>query len=359
LIRGPAALAALVVFPSLLRAQEASVFLGASHARYADSLSGTAGFAAVRLGTDTRLRAARLEGSYSRFANGGWALQAGGQTTVLWSVARSGRIWAGIAAGAGLSDFEAGTASGTAAGGPLMVWRVKSSYLSLGGTGGVVRRIDATWHGLGSASLRWQWVPGGPLGLDLGVSGTVADTQRFADLSSALRFSTPTAQALLVLGVRAGDLSDGLWGSAELDWSLVPALRFEAAAGRYPPDLTGFTDGLFAQAGVRLYALGTGRATAARRSAALVVEPREEGLVRVRVRLRRAVAEAAIAGEWNAWNPVPLRREGREWVADLRLEPGIYRYAIVADGVWTLPDGVGGMDDGFGGRVGMLAVRVR
>jgi hypothetical protein len=308
----------------------------------------------VRLATDTRLRAARLEASYSRFANGGWALQAGGQTTALWSVAPSGRIWAGIAAGAGLSDFEAGTASGTAAGGPLLVWRMRSSYLSLGGTGGVVRRIDATWHGLASGSLRWQWVPGGPLGLDLGVSGTVADTQRFADLSAALRLSAPDLQALVVLGARAGDLAGGLWGSAEVDWSPVPRLRFEAAAGRYPQDLTGFTDGLFAQAGVRVYARGSGRATAPRRSAALVVEPRDEGLVRVRVRLARGVAEAAIAGEWNAWNPQPLRREGREWVLDLRLAPGMYRYAIVADGVWTLPDGVVAMEDGFGGKVGVL-----
>jgi hypothetical protein len=354
LIRRPAALAALVVCPGLLRAQEASVFLGASHARYADSLSGTAGFAAVRLGTDTRLRAARLEGSYSRFANGGWALQLGGQTTALWPVAASGRIWAGVAAGAGLSDFEAGTASGTAAGGPLVVWRVRSSYLSLGATGGAVRRIDSTWHGLASGSLRWQWVPGGPVSLDLGVSGTAADTQRFADLSTALRLSAPTAQALLVLGARAGDLSDGLWGSVELGWSPVPRLRVETAAGRYPRDLTGFTDGFFAQAGVRLYARGSGRPTAARRQAALVVEPGGEGMVRVRVRLARAVAEAAIAGEWNAWTPVPLRREGREWVAELRLEPGMYRYAIMADGVWTLPDGVVGMDDGFGGKVGVL-----
>ena len=358
MIRRPAAIAALVVFPGLLRAQEASVFLGAAHARYADSLSGTAAFAAVRLGTDTRLRAARLEASYSRFANGAWALQAGGQTTALWSVAPSGRIWAGIAAGAGLSDFVGGSASGTAAGGPLVVWRVRSSYLSAGATGGVVRRIDSIWHGLASGSLRWQWAPGGPLRVDLGVSGTVADTQRFADLSTALRFSATTAQALLVLGARAGDLADGLWGSVELDWSPVPILRFETAAGRYPRDLTGFTDGFFAQAGVRVYARGTGRATAARRPAALVVEPGDGGLVRVRVRLGPAVAEAAIVGDWNAWNPVPLRREGREWVADLQLAPGLYRYAIVADGVWILPDGVAGMDDGFGGKVGMLVVRM-
>jgi hypothetical protein len=53
---------------------------------------------------------------------------------------------------------------------------------------------------------------------------------------------------------------------------------------------------------------------------------------------------------------VPLARDDGTWSASLRLAPGIYKYAIVADGEWTLPDGVAAMDDGFGGRVGILVV---
>jgi hypothetical protein len=339
----------------LLRAQEASVFLGASRGRLADSLAGTAGFAAVRLGGDSRLRAARLEASYSQFVGGGWAGQAGAHATALWPVGGRGRLWTGLAAGGVLSDYRGGNANGTAAAGPLVVWQAARSYLSFGLTGGAVRRIDATWDAVATGSLRWHWAPGGPVRLDLGVNGTAADTLRFADLSTALRVTVSRASALLVLGARAGDLVNRPWGSVELAWSPLAAVNLEAAAGRYPPDLTGYTEGLYAQAGIRLYARGSGRA--ARRPAALVVEPGTDSVVRVRVRLGRAATEAAIAGEWNAWDPVPLRREGDAWVADLRLAPGLYRSAIVADGVWTLPDGVGGVDDGFGGKVGVLVVR--
>jgi hypothetical protein len=233
------------------------------------------------------------------------------------------------------------------------VWRSASSYLSVGVSGGAVRRVDSTVHALASGSLRWQWLPGGPLSLEVGLSGTAADPQRFADASTAIRLSASRARALLVLGVRAGDLADGPWGSVELAWSVAPPLSVEAAAGRYPRDLTGFAQGFFAQAGIRVYARGTGRGPAPPRRAALTVEPGPDGAVRLRVRLP-AASEVAITGEWNGWEPVPLRREGTAWVVDLRLEPGVYRYAIVADGVWTLPDGVVGIDDEFGGKVGVL-----
>jgi hypothetical protein len=357
LIRGAAALGILVSAAGLLRAQEASLFLGGSHARYADSLAGTAGFAALRLGQDVGGRAVRFDAGYSRFADGGWAVQAGGQTTALWPVESRRRVWAGLAAGGVLSDFQDGPASATVAAGPLAVWRIGTSYFSLGVSGGAVRSIDATWQAVGGGSVRWQWGPDGPLNLDLGVKGTAADSQRFADLSVGFRVTAGGVRGLAMLGVRAGDLADNPWGSVELAWSPMRAVTIEAAAGRYPRDLSGFTEGFYGQGGVRLYLLGTGRAAPARRPAALAIESRRDGsVVVVSIRLPRDVAQAAIAGEWNAWEPVALRRQGDRWLGELRLAPGWYRYAIVADGEWILPEGVAGLDDGFGGTVGVLVV---
>lgn len=354
MIRGAAVVTALALFSGLLAAQEASVFLGGTRARYADSVSGTGGFVALRLGTAQGLRAGRLEGAFSRFADAGWALQLGGQGTTLWRLGRD--LWAGLSAGGTLNDFENGNASGTAAGGPLVVMTAGRSLVAVGLTGGAVRRLDSTWSALGGASLRWQ-VPAGAVTLDLGAGGTVADTLRFADLSVGLRAAWRAARLSAVLGARAGDLGEGAWGSLEAAWVPHPRVALEVMAGRYPPDLTGFAEGLYAQAGIRLYGWGTGRPRIAPRHALAVrADPRADGTVRLVLRLGRTARQVAIAGDWNGWEPVPLTRGDGGWVASLRLEPGIYKYALLADGEWILPDGVTGMDDGFGGKVAVLVV---
>lgn len=66
-----------------------------------------------------------------------------------------------------------------------------------------------------------------------------------------------------------------------------------------------------------------------------------------------------LAGTFNAWQPTPMRRAGDRWVAELRLEPGIYEYAFVAaDGSWFVPEGTPGRKpDGFGGFVATIVVR--
>ncbi len=66
----------------------------------------------------------------------------------------------------------------------------------------------------------------------------------------------------------------------------------------------------------------------------------------------------AIAGDWNDWTAVAMRREGRgRWTVELPLAPGVYRYALLVDGrAWAVPDGVPSLPDDFGGRVGVLVV---
>lgn len=331
------------------------MFLGGTRARYADSVSSTGGFVSLRVGTGQGVRAAHLEGSFSQFADAGWAFQVAGQGTVLW---RGGGWWGGLAVGGSFNDFQNGTPSGLAAGGPLALVQVGRSFVTAGLTGGAVRQIDSTWMALASASVRWQVAPArGPLLVDFGAVATKADTLAFADVSVGGRVVGAAVRLAGVLGVRAGDLSDGAWGSLEGAWIPHPRVALEATVGRYPRDLTGFAEGVYAQIGVRLYASGVGRRTiAAPRALAVWAEPRNDGRVRVTVRLGRAAREVALAGDWNGWEPVPLTQDGDVWSATLAIPPGTRTYAIVADGEWTLPDGVTGMDDGFGGRVGMLVV---
>lgn len=68
--------------------------------------------------------------------------------------------------------------------------------------------------------------------------------------------------------------------------------------------------------------------------------------------------ELAIAGDFNNWYPVPMQREGDEWVIRLPLAPGVYHYAFRSgNGDWFVPPSVPGRrDDGMGGHVAMLVV---
>jgi hypothetical protein len=88
------------------------------------------------------------------------------------------------------------------------------------------------------------------------------------------------------------------------------------------------------------------------------VEPVGEGRVRVLLRARGSVDRLEIAGEWSDWEAVSLARhsDGR-WITELQLEPGVYRYALLADGEWTVPEGAVTVSDEFGGVVALLVVR--
>jgi hypothetical protein len=351
-IRGVGVAAALLC-ASVLEAQEGSLFVGGSRARYADSLDGTAAFAAGRLRAGHGLKAADLDAAFSAFTSGGWALQLTGQTTVLWRAGRSRGPYVGFAGGAALNAYQGGTPSGSFAAGLLVAVAAGSSYLSLGAAGGTVRRVDSTWSPLRSISARWQWAPAGVLSVDAGVTYTGSDTNRLADASLGFRTRAGAVRAAAVAGTRIGDLADGPWGSLELVWQTTPVVSIEASAGRFPQDLAGFSHGLYAQAGVRLATRGAGGPALP----PLTVTPLDGGRVRVALRYRRPAATLAITGDWNGWTEVPLRHERGWWIVELVLPRGVHHFALVADGNWTLPDGVRGIADEFGGQVAQLIVQ--
>jgi hypothetical protein len=74
--------------------------------------------------------------------------------------------------------------------------------------------------------------------------------------------------------------------------------------------------------------------------------------------VRAAKGRPAIAGDFTGWKPVPMQRDGSRWTYMVKLEPGAYHYAFVAeDGTWFVPESVAGrQDDGMGGHVALLVV---
>jgi hypothetical protein len=94
------------------------------------------------------------------------------------------------------------------------------------------------------------------------------------------------------------------------------------------------------------------------RLAPLIAQRRGGGdsvVVRFRMDAERSVA---LAGDWNSWQPVPLRSLGGDiWEGALILAPGTYHFNLFVDGAeWVVPGGVATVPDGMGGLVAVLTV---
>jgi hypothetical protein len=344
--------------PSLeVRAQEISLFAGGAHAKYADSLSGTAGTGSVRIRSYRPLTAFDFQGSLSQFTTGEWAAQVGGNATHFWRL--SGTVSGGVAASGSYADFERGAWSGFGTAGPMLAVSGRSFLVTAGASAGATRTIDEAAFATLAGAVRGRIVPVEGLSFDLGWFGTLArETVVFADVTSGI---TWTAGPLLLAAsgaVRVGDLNDDPWGQLRVQVTPRPAFRIEAAAGRYPRDLTGFTDGLFVQAGVRLVFGSASPRQPVLPTTGIVVERTADDAVRLIVRFAGTPSDLAIAGDFSQWDPIPLQRDrDGVWSVILAIPPGVHTYAIIADGTWTLPDDVAGIDDEFGGKVGVLVVR--
>lgn len=80
---------------------------------------------------------------------------------------------------------------------------------------------------------------------------------------------------------------------------------------------------------------------------------------RFRLAASEAVAGPGVAGSFSDWEPIPMQRDGDDWVLELTLEPGIHEFAFVAaDGSWFVPEETPGRKpDGYGGFIATLVVR--
>ncbi len=353
----PLALALFVVCTTAVTAQDLSVAAGAVHARYADSITGTAASLSARWRGSSSSVSGLAEGGVSQFVTGEWAAHfaAYGAGMLLGSE----RAALGVAGGGDVNAVEGGAWSATTAVGPVLSATIGPVFATLGASLGGVRRVDASSFTLAALTLRTQTTLGDVVALESGFSGVVADSVRYADLTLGVTLRAARLQVGLSGGARAGDLADDPWGHVSAEYTLGPIASLEGALGRYPQDVSGFTDGLFGALGVRLRLTRDARARFAPRPApALTVERVGDGRVRVTV-MHPAAERLELAGEWNGWSPVPMMSLGGDrWTVELTLPPGIYQFALVADGAsWTVPDGVATISDDFGGRVALLVVR--
>ncbi|HEY6061700.1 MAG TPA: glycogen-binding domain-containing protein [Gemmatimonadales bacterium] len=147
-------------------------------------------------------------------------------------------------------------------------------------------------------------------------------------------------------------------GNAFLQVFVGPLVSFELGGGSYLREpYQGFPRGRFFSIGARIGSTRPARAAAPKQPGPLVPQRRGDSLV-VRFRFRDVQA-VAIAGDWDSWQPHPLRPVGDNlWEGAFVLSPGRYRFNLLVDGrTWVVPGGVATVPDGAGGMVGVLLVR--
>lgn len=341
---------------------QASLAVGGVHARFADTLTGSAGAIGGRIAFESPNLRAVFDGDYTRFTTGSWASRLSGMALGI-RVLRSG-LGLGLRADAAADYLGSDAWSGATSAGPLLAVPAGPWLAVVGASAGAVRRIDASSDGMVNASFTLRRLLG-PWSVDAGLAGTRAGAVRFADVSVGADYRGAAFGFGATVGTRSGDLAGDPWAQAQGELRVAPWASLEAAVGTYPRDLTGFTRGLFVSLGMRLgagsraqasRALSSLRRTGAADARAAVVTD-ASGTARA-IFVVPGAARVAIAGEWNSWTPVALTPLGHNsWQATLPLREGVYRFSLIVDGErWVVPPGVPTVPDDLGGRAGLLIV---
>lgn len=247
-------------------------------------------------------------------------------------------LWGGARAATARTSFEAAPLRGA----PLPGASSQSRSL-LGPAFGGGLFLPTRDH-QGSVSLSYREEHGSPAGVSV------------VDRTAALGIRQGRLALTGSLGVRRAPDERRTFGGARLAITLVRGVDMLGSAESYPSNrLTGAPGGRTFTAGL---VLGIGGPRS------LKPLPKPAGIPAVHAGFTRLSFSAPratrveVAGDWNAWNTVPLSRTTNGvWYVDLAIPPGRYRYAFRIDGKsWDVPKGVAAVNDGFGGKSAWLSV---
>ena len=79
---------------------------------------------------------------------------------------------------------------------------------------------------------------------------------------------------------------------------------------------------------------------------------------RVRIRMQAPAGARAVAvlGDFSLWEPVPMRRAGGEWLAEVDVPHGTHHYGFLVDDEWYVPDDTQDVVPDEWGRVSAILV---
>jgi hypothetical protein len=156
---------------------------------------------------------------------------------------------------------------------------------------------------------------------------------------------------------RAGRWLDPVLNDAE--WAAGADLRLTGRSWVWTSFRQDAPDPLYRNSPRRTWSVGVTRRLGGVSAPALAIQSHSAGEVLLRVPANGAPGdELSVGGDFNGWQPIPMRRDGNDWIVKLPLAPGVYHYAFRnALGEWFVPPAVPGRrDDGMGGQVALLLV---
>lgn len=271
-----------------------------------------------------------------------------------------GRAPFAVSANAAANTRSDGAAAGAAVVIGERVWVLGGGGRALGA--GVSTGVIEGSPGITALRLRARtWWQAGSIQPSLSIESTGLRDGWYTDVTGSATVDRGRIVASVWAGARVGPVYGSIGvGSVAIQYFVTASVALEGAAGSYLDDpFQGLPRAGFATVGVRLHRtprpLGAPPAIAPR-LAPLIAQRRGDSVV---VRFRMDGAQGvAIAGDWNAWQPAPLRPLGGEiWEGAFVLSPGSYYFSLLVDGTeWVVPGGVVAVPDGMGGRVAVLTV---
>ena len=351
----------LAALPVVLHAQtQASLGVGVGTVRYAGGSTFSAGTVSPTVQFLSPSSYAGANASLSALKDGVWAAQG---RVDLWMAFPTGRV-SGPRFALSLNLATSTRSDGAAAGAGTLIaellWAEGHGGLAIGagpGTG-----VIEGEPGIGAPHVRARgWWLSGPTQLSLTVEPVRFIGAWYTDVVGGATLDRGRVVASLWASGRLSSAygSKGA-ASAALQYFVSPTVALEGAVGSYLSDpFQGLPRAGFVSAGLRVQAARRAIApvpgVAAPLAPLVALRRGDSVVVRFRMDAQRSVA---IAGDWNSWQPVPLRSLGGDiWEAALILAPGTYHFNLFVDGAeWVVPGGVATVPDGMGGLVAVLTV---
>lgn len=305
---------------------------------------------------------ARLSGGVTGFENAGWSLQ--GRGNVAGWLAPLGLLHPvrlELAGTVGGSRHSRGFDSYVAQGDVRMHLRARTAGAWVGASLATARNSFDSAAVRGLVPAAGAWAQAGGLRGSLSILASRVDGETHPEANMALTYTRGPADVTLWAGLRRSPFEgaglDEEWAGASAALWVSSHVAIVASGGRYSADvLQGLPGGSFVSVGLKLTPRRV-RPIPPAASAPIVYtrETARAGEIGFRV---EGAERVEVAGDWNAWVPEPLTRDGSgRWVIPGSLQPGVYRFNLRLDGSrWLVPEEVPSIDDGFGGRVGLLIV---
>lgn len=316
-----------------------------------------------------RASAAGLAGQATRFAGGGVLAAGGGWGSA--AAAAGGPLALGVEGDGWLTWSSVGPRETTGSVRPratlaLGGWAVDAgprvavaSDRSAGATpvpssGGLLTRGETVTPGRTRVERAWEagaTMTEGPLRARAGWRTAALEEERWSEWTMDAALAAGPVLLGARVGTRLGEARER-WGSARVAAELGSGAALIAQAGSGPSNrLTGRPGGSYGSVGLSV-AVGAPRGPSAR-----VRAPVRAGRTS-RVLLRAAPGkQVELYADWNGWKAQRLEESapGR-YPVEVRLEPGLYRFALKVDGEWRVPEGFAAEEDGFGGKRALLRV---